>query len=123
MGIGFPPPARSGNFADRAASATQNQVLEGYDDGYATAAPVGSFPPNAQGFYDLAGNVAEWIHDTFAPTPAAGLDPLGPPMAAQHVVRGSSWAQADRAKLRALARSAGVGGRPDLGFRLARYAQ
>ncbi len=122
-GTGFPPPAHSGNFADRAASATQNQVLDGYDDGFATAAPVGSFPPNAQGFYDLAGNVAEWIHDTFAPTPAAGLDPLGPPMAAQHVVRGSSWAQADRAKLRALARSAGVGGRPDLGFRLARYAQ
>ncbi|MSQ68634.1 MAG: PEGA domain-containing protein [Gammaproteobacteria bacterium] len=122
-GGGFPPPARSGNFADRAAGSSQNEVLEGYDDGFASAAPVGSFPPNAQGFYDLAGNVAEWVHDTFAPTPAAGLDPLGPPLAAQHVVRGSSWAQAERAKLRALARSPGVGGRPDLGFRIARYAQ
>jgi formylglycine-generating enzyme required for sulfatase activity len=84
---------------------------------------VGSFPPNGKGLFDLAGNVAEWVHDGYTATPAAGLDPLGPPNAAQHVVAGSSWATAAREKLRSGAREAAAAGRPDLGFRLARYAQ
>ena len=120
-GGGFPPRSASGNFADESAKPYLERVIGGYDDGYATTAPVGSYPPNAQGLYDLAGNVAEWVHDYFAPTAAGGTNPLGPSEAAQHVVRGSSWAIADETRLRAGHREASGSPRPDLGFRIARY--
>ena len=122
-GSGFPPPPRSGNFADQSAAGLVQQLIAGYDDGVATSAPVGSYSPNSRGLQDLAGNVAEWLHDFHAPAAAAGLDPLGPASGSLHVVRGASWASGNRASLQSLARDAATGTRPDLGFRLARYAQ
>ncbi|MGE3772863.1 MAG: PEGA domain-containing protein [Gammaproteobacteria bacterium] len=120
-GGGFPPKSRVGNFADRSAQGYLEQVIGAYDDGFAATAPVGSYAPNARGLYDVAGNVAEWLHDAFAPAPAGGNDPLGPSNAAQHVVRGASWSTASEAKLKAAWRESVGGARPDVGFRIARY--
>ncbi|MGE4244316.1 PEGA domain-containing protein [Ramlibacter sp.] len=119
----YPPRERVGNLADQAASSYLGTVIKGYDDGFAATAPVGSFAPNPHGLYDVAGNVAEWMHDAFAPAPAGGRDPLGPTSAAQHVVRGSSWSSEGEVRLQSAYREAAQGPRPDLGFRLARYLQ
>jgi formylglycine-generating enzyme required for sulfatase activity len=120
-GGGYPPRSRVGNFADESAKPGLAEVIAGYDDGFGTSAPVGSFAPNAHGLYDLEGNVAEWLHDWFAPESAGGGNPLGPSSGDRHVVRGASWAMAGDAKLRAGQRDSAAAPRPDVGFRIARY--
>jgi formylglycine-generating enzyme required for sulfatase activity len=120
----FPPRGRSGNYADEAASGLAKVVIKGYNDGFAAAAPVGSFPANLRGFHDLGGNVSEWVHDFHEDgDQPSGVDPLGPTTGTWHTVRGSSWAQGSQEELRVSFRAPGKGPRPDLGFRLARYAQ
>lgn len=119
------PPPRSGNYADGSAASLLGEVLRGYDDGFAAAAPIGSFAPDTRGLYDLGGNVAEWVHDYYDAAPAVAQpdDPLGPPAGDAHVIKGASWAQGAPVALRAAFRAAGSRGRNDVGFRLARYAR
>jgi sulfatase modifying factor 1 len=99
-------------------------------DGHAELAPVGSYPAGAtpDGVYDLAGNVAEWVADRYAPTyeSTEGRDPRGPGVGGSNlrVVRGGSYAQA-RFRLRGAARAFAEPGerRSTLGFRCARSAR
>jgi len=122
----WPPPAEAGNFADRSAIELVPSILPAYDDGYASTAPVGSFKANALGIFDGGGNVAEWVNDFYTvPTPGMTtpvVDPTGPDRGASHVVRGSSWRHAGTTELRLSYRDFSSKPRPDLGFRVARFA-
>ncbi len=97
-------------------------------DGYAELAPVGSFPAGRtpDGLLDLAGNVAEWGSDRYAPgyPETTAVNPTGPTSAtagSERVVRGGSY-NAAGPWLRGSARS---GAEPDsrssdVGFRCAK---
>ncbi|MBI2970084.1 MAG: PEGA domain-containing protein [Gammaproteobacteria bacterium] len=121
----LPPATRSGNYADASAAALIAVVQKDYKDGHAASAPVGSFPPNARGLYDLGGNAAEWVHDFYDiatdPTGVPRADPLGPLSGEYHVIRGASWAHGGLTELRLSFRDYGIEARDDVGFRIARY--
>lgn len=61
-GYSWPPPDKTGNFADQSALIylPSSRVIVGYNDGQPYTAPVKTFPPNHLGLYDLEGNVMEW---------------------------------------------------------------
>ncbi|MGV6850632.1 MAG: formylglycine-generating enzyme family protein [bacterium] len=70
-------------------------------DGYYYLAPVGSYPPNNYGLYDMQGNVAEWCWEAVnnlvnngeyeydSSHDPVGLSDLSPDML--HVTRGGGW--------------------------------
>ena len=123
----MPPRRDSGNYADKAALSLVPSVIPGYDDGYASTAPAGTFPPNALGIHDGGGNVAEWVQDYYSvPTPGQTepvADPTGPRRGANRVIRGSSWMHAGVMQLRLGYRDYGQQPRPDVGFRIARNVE
>jgi formylglycine-generating enzyme required for sulfatase activity len=101
-------------------------VLSGYDDTFPATAPVDSFPANARGLHQMGGNVAEWMHDVYT-VYASGqsevsVDPAGPRQGELHTIRGSSWMDSSITELRLTYRDYGSRPRPDLGFRVVRYA-
>jgi len=120
-----PPKKAVGNFADQQAVDLITFTLNGYDDGYRGTAPVGRFPANHHGLFDMAGNVSEWVHDWYdskGNSTGNTTDSLGPSVGEFHVVRGASWAKGHLPQLRLAYRGFGATGEHDIGFRIARYA-
>jgi formylglycine-generating enzyme len=100
-------------------------------DGYVELAPVGAFPQGRtpEGFLDLAGNVAEWVSDYYAPgyPDRPETNPKGPPpgsVGTSRVVRGGSY-EDPAAWLRGAARREADPStrRPSVGFRCAKNAR
>ncbi|MCZ6507979.1 MAG: SUMF1/EgtB/PvdO family nonheme iron enzyme [Acidobacteria bacterium] len=124
-GDSLPVADGSGNYADASARAIVANVLTDFSDGFPTTAPVDAFRPNARGLFNLGGNAAEWTHDFYGVGVSREVltDPWGPESGRHHVIRGSSWRHSTITELRLTYRDFGTGARPDVGFRLARYAE
>ncbi len=72
-GVDWPIPTNAANYSP-----------EMRVDTFGHTSPVGSFPPNRNGFYDLAGNLWEYCHDP---------DPAGEDF---RVIRGGCWQNSHR---------------------------
>lgn len=103
---------------------TWNQSFRSYSDKYWGPAPVRSLSANPLGFFDLAGNVSEWVedcwHDSYARAPKNGKAWVNRGCT-QRVLRGGSWGSSPadtRSAARAAVRATSLGAR--IGFRVAR---
>ncbi|PQA76343.1 formylglycine-generating enzyme family protein [Rhodoferax sp. TS-BS-61-7] len=101
-------------------------VVQGRDVWVGTA-PVGSFPANAFGVFDMLGNVAEWTedfyHKSYVSAPSDGRAWLDDDLRHQYgrVVRGGAWNH-DAAGIRSSKRAQAITVEPSesIGFRVAR---
>jgi len=76
-GSKWPPPPGAGNYTGEE---TGSEVaIRGYNDGFAWTSPVGSFPANQYGLFDMGGNVWQWCLDSWSKDSKA------------KVLRGASW--------------------------------
>jgi formylglycine-generating enzyme required for sulfatase activity len=89
-GQDWPPTRKAGNYADDTFHARfqtspndLKQWMQGYDDGFLTTSPVGSFPANEHGLYDMGGNVWQWCEDQWNTQQT------------NRGVRGASWSDGD----------------------------
>jgi iron(II)-dependent oxidoreductase len=56
--------------------------------------PVGTYAPNGYGLYDMAGNVWEWVYDSYSADYYSNSEyenPKGPEIGGNKVIRGGSW--------------------------------
>jgi formylglycine-generating enzyme required for sulfatase activity len=108
------------------------------EDGYSGIAPVGRFPREGYGLYDVSGNVWEWVSDWYRPdyyaqvAGAVARNPRGPdtpydpaePTEKKRVQRGGSYLCTDQYCTRYMVGTRGKGevtsGSDHLGFRCVR---
>jgi len=86
-------PEAGGRYRANVGSEADNNRLR-KRDGFLYTAPVGSFPPNGYGLYDVAGNVWEWCADIYDENYycySPEMNPLGPASGQKRVLRGGSW--------------------------------
>ncbi len=76
-GTQWPPPQNAGNYTGEETGS--DVAIKGYNDGFAWTSPVGTFPPNKYGLYDMGGNVWQWVMDSW------NAD------VKHRVLRGASW--------------------------------
>ncbi len=84
--------SKKANFCDR--SCAKRWKEKQFDDGYRHTAPVGSFPANGYGVFDMAGNVYEWVQDWYDSDYyriSPNSNPQGPATGRHKVIRGGSW--------------------------------
>lgn len=99
-GMKWPPQSGSGNFADVSCLPfiRANRIISGYEDGVPFTAPVGSFPPNALGLRDVAGNVQEWVSGEYGGPPSL-------PFRSYAVARGGDYSSFRPAQLSSSSRT------------------
>ncbi len=133
-GTAWPAPAQSGNYAGTEWRRGLPGFVEGWmvayerDDGFSRTAPVGRFAANANGFFDLGGNVWELCEERYratlnsvdlldeSPKLRDELDDQGRPMT---VARGGAWSSSAANSMRTSLRAAMPASRADddIGFR------
>lgn len=100
-----------------------------YNSNIGSPSDVGEYSPNAWGFYDMHGNVREWVQDYYEEfSTHAAIDPVGPEWSWSRILRGGSYSSyggsgySDGAQLRSASRDIDYYSSmrmPDAGFRVA----
>ncbi len=99
------------------------------EDGFHGTAPVGSFPENGYGLFDVAGNIWEWCSDWFSATfhsnerRVTRVNPAGPRRGQSKVTKGGSYlchdSYCNRYRVGARTSSTPDSSTGNMGFRLA----
>jgi formylglycine-generating enzyme required for sulfatase activity len=107
-----------------AAHPQDNEIDNACHDGYSYTSPVGSFPPNPFGLYDMLGNVLQWTEDCWNPNhdgaPTNGSAQMSG-TCGRRVWRGGCWID-DGKYIRAAYRNGGTitDRQTHMGFRVVR---